>query len=125
MNKNEKIQPRSYSFALSIVKFCRFLEDNKVDRVIIKQLLRAGTSIGANVEEAYGTPAGKDFINKMHIALKEARETNYWLRIINDTELISSNDLSEILAESEEIKNILAQIIITAKKRLENLQKQS
>jgi four helix bundle protein len=80
--------------------------------------MRSGTSIGANIEEAYGTISPKDFINKMCISLKEARETNYWLRIIIGSKLISENRLSDILKESDEIMKIIAKIIITSKKNL-------
>ncbi len=81
-----------------------------------KQLLRSGTSVGANVEEAQAGQSKADFISKMSIALKEARETNYWLRLIEASEKVKSEKIAEIKKESEEIKKILAAIIVSSKK---------
>jgi four helix bundle protein len=92
------------------------LENDKTARLIASQLLRAGTSIGANTEEAVSAQSKKDFIAKMTISLKEARETNYWLRILRDAETISADKLIDIIDESEQIMKIIAKIIITAKK---------
>lgn len=84
--------------------------------VLAKQLLRAGTSIGANVEEAQAGQSKADFISKMSIALKEARETNYWLRLIEASEMIKPEKIVEIKKESDELKKILAAIIVSSKK---------
>lgn len=119
MGSNDGIQERSFSFALRIIKICQYIEKDSIGRIIANQLLRSGTSIGANIEEAYAGQSKKDFIFKMSIALKEARETNYWLRILRDSEIVTDKRKKEIIEESEAVMNIVAQIIITAKNKLE------
>ena len=114
-----EILERSYNFALRIFKVCKSLESNRTARILGEQLLRSGTSVGANVEEASAAQSKKDFISKMSIALKESRETNYWLRILRDTETVKPNRLQEIIAESERISKIIAKIIISTKRNLE------
>ena len=118
-NEDIEILERSYNFALRIFKVCKSLEDNRTTRILGVQLLRSGTSIRANVEEASAAQSKKDFISKMSIALKEARETNYWLRILRDTETLKPDRLHEIIAESESISKIIAKIIISTKRNLE------
>ena len=118
-NEDIEILERSYNFALRIFKVCKSLEDNRTTRILGVQLLRSGTSIGANVEEASAAQSKKDFISKMSIALKEARETNYWLRILRDTETLKPDRLHEIIAESESISKIIVKIIISTKRNLE------
>jgi four helix bundle protein len=88
--------------------------------VISNQILKSGTSIGANVEEATAGLSKRDFIAKMAISSKEARETNYWLRLLRDSELCPSVDLSELLDESEELVKILTAIVKTSQKNLKN-----
>jgi TIGR02436 family protein len=83
---------------------------------LAKQILRSGTSIGANVEEAQSGESRSDFVHKMSIALKEAREANYWLRLLEASELLPKERLSGILKEPEELKRILAAIIISSRK---------
>ena len=91
------------------------MRNKKKEFTLGKQLLRSGTSIGANVEEATAAQSKKDFIAKMSISLKEARETNYWLRLLKRTGYIKKVDL---INESEEIMNILGAIIRTSRKNL-------
>ena len=91
------------------------MRNEKKEFTLGKQLLRSGTSIGANVEEATAAQSKKDFIAKMSISLKEARETNYWLRLLKRTGYIKKVDL---INESEEIMNILGAIIRTSRKNL-------
>ena len=91
---------------------------NQNEYVIAKQLLRSGTSIGANVEEATAAQSKKDFIAKMSIASKEARETNYWLRLLKDSKISREIDLSKHLEESEEIIKIITAIVKTSQKGL-------
>jgi four helix bundle protein len=112
------ITERNFKFALRIIKLCFFLNKKfEVEKnVLSKQLLRSGTSIGANVEEAQAGQSKPDFINKMSIALKKARETNYWLRLLEASEIVPKNKLTDLKKESEELKNILAAIIVSAKK---------
>jgi len=82
-----KITDRSFEFAVRVVKLCKYLEaQDRVSRTLANQLLRSGTSIGANVEEAQAGQSKADFIAKMSIARKEARETHYWLRLLKESE---------------------------------------
>ncbi|MFN0141461.1 MAG: four helix bundle protein [Pyrinomonadaceae bacterium] len=115
----QDITERTFNFALRIIKLFRFLnEEYSADKhILAKQLLRSGTSIGANVEEAQSGQSRADFISKMSIALKEARETSYWLRLLDAGEFVSNEKLSELMNESEELKKILAAIIVSSKKR--------
>ena len=106
------IREKSYTFAVQIIKLCKKLEETK-EYVLAKQLLKAGTSIGANVEEALAGQSRADFISKMSIASKEARETNYWLRLLRDSEIISLDQVAGMLNESEELVNILTAIVKT------------
>jgi four helix bundle protein len=81
MKKDNVIRDKSYAFALRVVKLYQFLINEKKEFVLSRQILRSGTSIGANVEEAIGGQSGRDFQSKIAIAYKEARETHYWIRI--------------------------------------------
>ena len=101
---------------MRIIELYQYLRNEKKEFTLGKQLLRAGTSVGANVEEATAAQSKRDFIAKMSISLKEARETNYWLRLLKRTGYISKD---ELILESEEIMNILGAIIRTSKKNLE------
>lgn len=109
------IQKRTYDFALRIVRLCRAVDEDRIGRVLIGQLLRSGTSIGANVREAQGAQSRRDFIAKMHIARKEAMESHYWLCLIRDSELLPANRLEEIIVEADEIVRILSAIILSTK----------
>jgi four helix bundle protein len=106
------VKQKSYEFALQIIKVCAKLRNDR-NYEISSQLLRAGTSIGANVEEALAGQSRKDFFAKMSIASKEARETNYWLRLIKDTELFDKQQLQKLISESEELVKILTSIVKT------------
>ncbi|QLE59763.1 four helix bundle protein [Nostoc sp. TCL26-01] len=113
---NQDITQRTFDFAVRIVKLCQSLEENAgVPRTLAKQLLRSGTSIGANVEEARAGQSKADFINKNAIALKEARETQYWLRLLVATKIVSPDKLDKLIQESEELKRILGAIIVSSK----------
>ncbi|AFZ61063.1 four helix bundle protein [Anabaena cylindrica FACHB-243] len=113
----QDITERTFEFAVRVVKLCQVLEKQPgVTQTLAKQLLRSGTSIAANVEEARAGQSKADFIHKNAIALKEARETHYWLRLLIATEIISSNKLNELLQESEELKRILGAIIVKSKR---------
>lgn len=112
------INKRTFDFALRIIKLCQFLNKNYVmeNNILAKQLLRSGTSVGANVEEAQAGQSRSDFVHKMAIALKEARETNYWLRLLEASEMLSKEKLAELIKESDEIKKIIGAIIVSSKK---------
>ena len=102
MKKRNEIVERSKDFAVRIIKLAQYLEKQKIYS-IANQIIRSGTSIGANVHEAQSSEAKKDFAYKMNIALKEARESQYWLDIICESEIIPINRLSGMKAELEEI----------------------
>ena len=124
VNKNDgkvfDIRERAFLFAVRIVKLCQYLEKHtEISKRLLGQLLDAGTSVGANLEEAQGGQSKPDFISKNSISLKEARETNYWLRLIlatNKFEEKINQGIEELVIESDEIAKIIASIIISAKK---------
>jgi len=121
MKENNAVVDKSYAFAIRIVNCCKFLYAEKKEFVLSKQLLRSGTSIGANVEEAVGGQSQKDFFAKLSIAYKEARETNYWLRILRDTEILDSRMAESLLSDNEEILKIIGSIQKTIKSQNPNL----
>jgi four helix bundle protein len=118
------IKQKSYDFAVQITKFCGRLRNNKHFE-ISSQLLRSGTSIGANVEEALAGQSRKDFFAKMSIASKEARETNYWLRLIRDAEILNGQQFQKLLEASEELIKILTSIVKTGSDERRNSSKQT
>jgi four helix bundle protein len=95
------------------VSVCRKLQEVHKEYVLSKQLLRAGTSIGANIEEAIGGQSRKDFYAKLSIAYKEARETKYWIRILTDSAILSETESSKLLKDIEELLRILASILLS------------
>lgn len=107
------IKEKSFAFALQIVKLYQQLQDQR-EYVLSKQLLRSGTSIGANVEEATAAESRADFIHKMKIAMKEARETHYWLRLLDKSNMSVDYDLGDLLPQVDEISRILTSITKTA-----------
>ncbi len=112
------IRQRAFNFALRIIKLCQQLEEEPgVARTLSWQLLRSGTSIGANLEEAQAGQSKLDFISKNAIALKEARETIYWLRLLAASRIISEKRLVGLQKETEELAKIIGSIIVSAKKR--------
>lgn len=119
--KTDAIREKSFAFAVRIVKLCKFLEKNSdVGKSLINQLLRAGTSVGANLEEAIAGQSKADFIHKNSISLKEARESNFWLRLILATSNFEENvkkGIEELEEESISISKIIGKIIITAKNK--------
>ena len=123
MNKKEKprdIKERTFSFALEIVRLCQKLEkQSDVYRTVGRQLLRSGTSIGANVEESQAGQSRADFISKYAIALKETRETIYWLRLIQEINAPKDVGIGNLIREADEISKIIGSIIVNTKR--ENL----
>jgi four helix bundle protein len=113
MSKDNIIQDKSFDFAVRVVKLYRHLTENKKDYVLSKQLLRSGTSIGANVEEAIGGQTRKDFGTKINLAYKEARETRYWLRLMKATDYLSESEANSMLNDCDENLKILAAITKT------------
>ncbi len=106
------IREKSYEFALSTIKLYKYLQEQR-EFVISKQLLRSGTSIGANVEEAIAAESRRDFIHKMALASKEARETVYWLRLLKDSDLVAELDVASELERARELVRMLTSIVKT------------
>ena len=115
MERKQDIKERSFGFAVRVIKFVQRLPKNYTSQKIGGQLLEAATSIGANVEEATGGFSKRDFTYKMGVALKEAKESNYWLRLIKVSKLTTGNELDYLLKESEELRKILTSIVKTSK----------
>ena len=116
MKEGNVVLVKSYAFSKRTVLLYKFLLKNKQPRSLADQLLRCGTSIGANVEEAIGGFSRLDFSAKCSIAYKEAREAHYWLRLLRDTECIESKLANSLLNDAEELKRILAAIIISSRR---------
>ena len=106
MKKKNIIAEKSFTFALRIIKLQQFLLDEKNEFILSKQILRSGNSICANVEEAICGQSEKDFKSKLSIAYKEARETHYWLRLLNKSGYIADNIAQSLLDECEKILKI-------------------
>ena len=117
--KENVIYTKSFNFAIQIINLYKSLCTNK-EYVLSKQLLRSGTSIGANISEAILAQSKKDFIFKMHIALKEANETKYWIDLLITTNYIDSSRGNELLNELTEILKLLNAIIKTSKANISN-----
>lgn len=111
------IDIRTYNFALRVLDIVDKIPNTKAGTVVARQLARSGTSVGANVEESRGGESRMDFAHKLNIALKESRETHYWLRIVRDKKMVPQHTLGDILIEAEEIKKILGASVRTARKR--------
>ncbi|HMS33868.1 MAG TPA: four helix bundle protein [Ignavibacteria bacterium] len=118
MERENAIREKSYKFSLRIVKLYKFLVENKKEYVLSKQVLRSGTSIGANIEEAVGSSSKKDFVNKLYIAHKEAREINYWIRLLKDSEYLPEKLAESFIYDCNEILKISGKIISTSKKSI-------
>lgn len=108
------IKEKSYAFALRVIELYKELVSRN-EYVLSKQLLKSGTSIGANVEEASAGQSRADFLSKMSIASKEARETNYWLRLLRDSGIVEISSMESLLLESEDISKMLTAIVKTTK----------
>ena len=106
-----EIHKRTYNFALRIVLLARHLPDSPECRVMTRQLVRSGTSVGANVEEAAAGSSRQDFLHSMNIALKEARETHYWLRLIRDARILPATRMEKIIVEADELRRVLGAIV--------------
>ena len=115
MEKKNIIQEKTFLFAVRIVNFYGYLVDKKKEYVLSKQILRSGTSIGANIEEAIGGQSKRDFINKVSIAYKESRETRYWLRLLKEANYIDDKIFNSVNKDCEEIIKIITSIQKTSK----------
>jgi four helix bundle protein len=110
MKKDNVVQIKSYAFAVRIVKVFNYLSEQRKEYVLSKQLLRCGTSIGANIEEAIGGQSEKDFFAKLTISYKEARETHYWIRLLKDTDYLSVEEADNLLKDVDELLRIIGSI---------------
>ena len=109
MKEQNVIQDKSYKFSLRIIKLYLFLS-KKGEYVLSKQVLRSGTSVGANIEESIGAQSKKDFFTKITISYKEARETHYWLRLFRDSDLLELKLANSLIKDCEEILKIITAI---------------
>jgi four helix bundle protein len=114
--KESIVQKKSFEFSLKIISLYKKLQQEK-EFIISRQILRSGTSIGANVEEALAGQSKRDFIAKMSISSKEARETKYWLRLLKESE-ITSLDVKSLILDIDELIRILTSIVKTSKQNL-------
>ena len=112
----QAIQEESFAFAVRIVNLCKHLQKEHQEYILSKQLMRSGTSIGANVAESQQAQSRADFVNKVNIALKEAYETDYWLRLLYATEYLNKKEYESIIVDCNELEKLLIAIVKTAKK---------
>jgi four helix bundle protein len=110
MKSENVVQIKSYDFALRIVKVYKYLSQDKKEFVLSKQLLRSGTSVGANIEEAIGGQSKADFFAKLTIAYKEARESKYWIRLLRDSDYLTIEQSDDLLKDVEELLKIVGSI---------------
>ena len=116
LNKSYDIKIRSFEFALEILKFVSSLPKTVICRELGKQLIRSGTSVGANIEEADGSLSKKEFVYKIGLSLKEAKETKYWIKLLIDSGIPRKESAELLFKESEELVKIFGKIISTTKK---------
>ena len=109
------VEEKSFQFAIRIVRLYQYLRSKKKEFVLSKQLLRSGTSIGANVAEAQQAQSRADFLSKINIALKEAAETEYWLRLLRATDYMVEKDFRSIYDDCEQVKKLLVAIVKSTK----------
>jgi four helix bundle protein len=117
MKGNNIIQEKSFAFAVRAVKLFKYLQEEKKEFVLSKQFLRCATSIGANVEESIGGQSDKDLLSKLSIAYKEARETMYWLKLLQASDYPTQYEAESMLTDAEELCKILGKIQVTLKSR--------
>ncbi len=120
MTRKNVVQEKSFAFALRIVKLSRHLQLDRRELILSGQFIRSGTSIGANIEEAIAAQSKRDFLAKMSIAMKEARESHYWLRIVCESGLANSPEVTTLLQECRELMNLLSSITLTTRQNLQS-----
>ena len=118
LNKNI-VKEKSFDFAIRIVKLYKYLMEEKKDFVLSKQILRCGTSIGANINEAQQAQSKKDFLMKMNISLKECTETKYWIELLSATDYINQEQKDSILKNCIELEKLLTSIVKTTSNRMD------
>ena len=117
MKESNTVNQKSRQFAVRIVRLYQHLCEEKKEYVLSRQLLRSGTSIGANIAEAQQAQSTADFVSKLSIALKESSETDYWLRLMYATEYLSQKEYASLIADCIELEKLLVSIINTSKKQ--------
>ena len=122
--KRRVLKDKSYAFAVRIVKLSQYLTNEEKEYVLSKQVLRSGTQIGANLEEAFQGQSRLDFIHKLSIANKEAFETHYWLRLLRDSDILTKEQSSSLLTECDELQRMLVSAIKTSKAKTEQTDSQ-
>lgn len=120
MEKENKILTQSKAFAIRIIRAYQYLSEEKHEYVLSKQLLRSGTSIGANVRESINAQSKLDFINKLNIALKESNETEYWLELLHETGYLDNAAYDSIIEDNNNITGTLVNIIKSTKQNINN-----
>jgi len=113
--KNNPLSEKSYNFAIRIVKLYKWLCENEKEYVLSKQLLRSGTSIGANISEANGAISKADFSAKISIAYKESLETKYWLNLLKDSDYLDSEKANSMISDADELSRIMFSILKTTR----------
>ncbi len=114
------VSKKSYAFALRVIKLYKLLSGERKEFVLSKQLLRSGTAVGALIKEAEHAQSKADFLNKMNVSLKETNETEYWLRLLKDSDYISLREFNAINDDSLEIIRLLASIVKSTKESINN-----
>lgn len=116
--KDNPLKDKSFKFAVNIVKVSRAFANRPADWILMKQLLRSGTSVGANVEEAMGSCSSKEFLVKITIAYKEARESLYWIKLMESTEVLATQTSEVLYGQAEELCRMISAIQISMKNKL-------
>ena len=116
--KPNVIKDKSFEFAVRIVNLYKFLAFQKSEFVLSKQLLKSGTSIGANIEEALGSQSNKEFISKLHISYRESKESLYWLKLLYKTDFINEKEFISLSKDCEELIMIIVSIIKSSKQKI-------
>lgn len=118
--KHNIVADKSYAFAIRIVKLYRYLTTSKKEFILSKQLVRSGTAIGALIREAEHAQSKADFIHKMNIALKEANETEYWIMLLKDTDILNEKEYKNIIHDSKELIKMLISIVKTTRESIKH-----
>lgn len=118
MPQDNIVQKKSFDFAVRVVRLAYDIQKNKKEYDLSRQIIRSATSIGANIEESMGGQSEKDFLHKVSISYKEARETEYWIRLMHEVDLIQEKDKTELLSDIREILRLLGAIRRTMQKKL-------
>ena len=116
--EGDLIYDKALAYAVRVVNMYKFLNEEKQERVMSKQLLRCGTSIGANISEALSAESTMDFVHKLAISQKEARETQYWLTLLNRTEYITNTQYDSMVNDCRELYRMITSIILSTKQKI-------